>query len=83
MDTDGWDFDKGAYMMAEEYKSGDKAALRTAHIAGREREYCYIEKLTNLDKIPKPYGSNVAVFPVKIAKATAGWLRPVAIAAEE
>lgn len=30
-------------------------------------------------KIPRPYGFKVAVFPVKIAKASAGCTRPVAI----
>ena len=81
--TDGYGFDKGTAQMVKEYKSGDKGALWPAHFAGREKEYCHIEKLTNLDKLLKPYGFKVAVFPVKIAKASGGWCRPVAILEDE
>ena len=77
--TDGWGFDKGAKYMLKEQKSGKQNALWPAHVAGREKEYCHIEKLANLDKIPKPYGFKVAVFPIKIARASAGWVRAVAI----
>lgn len=42
-----------------------------AHFAGIEKEYCQIEKLVNLDKIPKPYDFKVAAFPVKI-RGTSG-----------
>jgi kynurenine formamidase len=38
--------------------------------------------LANLDKIPKPYGFKVAVFPIKIVKASAAWIRAVAIIEE-
>jgi kynurenine formamidase len=82
MGTDGWGFDKGAKYMFEEFKRGDKNALWPSHVAGREKEYCHIEKLANLDKIPRPFGFKVAVFPIKIAKASAGWVRPVAIVEE-
>ena len=81
--VDSRDYDKGPAQMAAEYKAGDRGALWPGHITGREKEYCHIEKLTNLGKIPKPYGFKVAVFPVKIAKASAGWVRPVAILEEE
>jgi kynurenine formamidase len=37
-----------------------------------------MEKLTNLDRLP-PTGFTVICFPVKIAKASAGWARAVAI----
>jgi len=60
-------------------KTGDKSIIWEAHFAGREREYCHIEKLANLDKIPKPFGFKVACFPIKITGASAGWCRPVAI----
>jgi hypothetical protein len=46
---------------------------------GRKKEYCHIEKMANLDKVPKPFGFKVACFPVKISKAGAGWCRAVAI----
>jgi len=81
--VDGYGYDKSFAQMGKEYKAGDKGALWPGHFAGREKEYCHIEKLMNLDKIPKPYGFKVAVFPIKIAKASAGWARPVAILVEE
>ena len=81
--TDGYGYDKPFAVMGEEFKKGDKNALWPGHFAGREREYCHIEKLANLDQIPQPYGFKVAVFPVKIRKASAGWMRPVAIIEEE
>ena len=42
-----------------------------------------MEQLSNLDKIPKPFGFKVACFPISIARASGGWVRPVAIIEEE
>jgi len=50
-----------------------------SHYLGKEREYCHIERLANLDKIPAPFGFKVAAFPIKIEGASAGWFRVVAI----
>ena len=81
---DAYGFDRPFKTMAEDYKkTGDGKVVWPAHFAGIEKEYCHIEKLANLDKIPKPYGFKVACFPVKIAKASAGWCRAVAIIEEE
>ncbi len=57
----------------------DPQQIWPAHLAGMTKEYCHIEKLANLDKIPQPFGFKVAAFPVKISKASAGWVRAVAI----
>ena len=46
-------------------------------------ENCHLWKVVNLEKSPKPYGFKVAVFPVKIARASGGWARPVAIIEED
>ncbi len=46
---------------------------------GRNCGYLQIEKLANLDALPKPFGFKVAVFPVKFAGGSAGWTRAVAI----
>lgn len=78
MGIDAWGWDRPFDVMAEEYKSGIKNRLWAAHFAGAKKEYCHIEKLTNLDKLP-PFGFKVACFPVKIEKASAGWTRAVAI----
>jgi len=77
---DSYGFDRAFKDMAEDYKkTGDGHEIWPAHYAGIEKEYCHIEKLTNLDKIPKPYGFKVACFPIKIKKATAAWIRAAAI----
>ncbi len=78
MGIDAWGWDRPFNVMADEFKSGTKGKLWAAHFAGRKKEYCHMEKLTNLDKLP-PYGFTVACFPVKIKDASAGWTRAVAI----
>ncbi len=80
---DAWSFDRPLACMGEDLKRGDPAAFLPAHRVGREREYCHIEKLANLDRLPRPYGFTVAVFPVKIARASGAWVRAVAILDDE
>lgn len=79
---DAWGLDRPLDQMAREAKEG-KTEFWEAHLAGREKEYCQIEKLCNLDKLPKPFGFKVSAFPIKIAKASAAWSRVVAIFEEE
>ena len=79
MGIDAWGWDKPFEVMVKEVREGKKEKLWAAHFAGKEREYCHIENLTNLNKIPKPFGFKVAVFPVKIENAGGGWIRAVAI----
>ena len=78
MGIDAWGWDRPFNVMAHEFKKGVKDKLWAAHFAGKQKEYCHIEKLTNLDKLP-PFGFKVACFPVKIQGASAGWSRVVAI----
>jgi kynurenine formamidase len=66
-----------------EFKAGKKDQLWESRYLEKEKEYFRLEKLANLDRIPKPYGFKVAAFPVKIEKASAGWVRAVAIIEEE
>jgi kynurenine formamidase len=78
--TDTWGFDRSFEGMAKTYlHTKDARDLWPAHMAGREREYCHIEKLVNLDKIPIPFGFKIAAFPIKIKNASAAWIRAVAI----
>lgn len=79
---DAYSLDKPFARMAQEYREIGLAALFPAHYAGREREYCQIEKLCNLDQIPVPYGFTVSALPVKLAGSGGAWCRAVAIVDE-
>jgi kynurenine formamidase len=82
--TDAYGFDKPFATMAERYdETRDNSELWPAHLAGRDVEYCQIEKMANLDKLPKRTGIPIVTFPVKIKEASAGWVRPVAFAEGE
>lgn len=77
--TDAWSWDAPFVHTAKAYaESHDAALIWEGHKAGREIGYCHIEKLHNLESLP-PVGFTVACFPVKIARASAGWTRAVAI----
>ena len=39
--------------MAEELRAGNQKQFWEAHYLGREQEYCHMERLANLDKLPK------------------------------
>jgi cyclase len=81
--TDAFSLDAPFGTIIDEYhRTGDRAVLWPAHFAGREREYCQIERLSNLEALPAPHGFQVACFPVKITGAGAGWTRAVAIVTE-
>jgi cyclase len=80
--TDAFSLDAPFTDIIERYRrTGDRDVLWPAHFAGRRQEYCQIERLANLDLLP-PHGFTVACFPVKIARAGAGWTRAVALLAE-
>jgi kynurenine formamidase len=77
---DAYGFDRKFADMADEFRrTGDGRVIWEAHFAGLEREYCQIEKLANLDRIPRPFGFTVACFPIKVDRGSAGWCRAVAI----
>lgn len=71
-----------ASMMADFKQTGDGRYIWPAHFAGITAEYCQIEKLANLDRLPRPTGFWVSCLPVKIARASAGWCRAVAMVPE-
>jgi kynurenine formamidase len=76
--TDAYGFDKPFAEMGRRYlESGDKDELWPAHFAGREAEYCQIEKMANLTELPQK-GATIVTFPVSIQNSSAGWVRPVA-----
>lgn len=79
MGIDAWGWDRPFDVMEEEYRKGVKDKYWAAHFVGREREYCHLENLINLDKIPVPFSFKVSVFPIKIKSASAAWVRAVAM----
>jgi len=80
---DAFGYDRPFKKMAEDFKKGIPNARWPAHNLGKEREYCHIERLANLDKIPVPYGFTVMVLPILIEGASAGWIRAAAIVEEK
>lgn len=77
--TDAWSWDAPFLHTAEKYAdTGDASIIWEGHKAGREKEYCHLEKLHNLEVLPAT-GFTIACFPVKIKGASAGWTRAVAI----
>lgn len=77
---DAWSWDRPLPFLAQEFQEkGDPSVIWEAHFAGIEKGYCHMEKMANLNKIPKPFGFKVACFPINIKSASAGWTRPVAI----
>ncbi len=72
-----------ADMVADFKKTGDGRFIWPAHFAGITREYCQIEKLANLDRIPQPHGFYLSCLPVKIKGASAGWCRAIALCSKE
>ncbi|QSX00330.1 cyclase family protein [Haloterrigena alkaliphila] len=81
--TDAYGFDKPFAAMGERYvETGDESELWPAHFAGREVEYCQIEKMANLDALPRKTDIPVVAFPITIEDGSAGWVRPVAFVEE-
>jgi kynurenine formamidase len=77
--TDAWSWDAPFVHTAARYaREKDPHIIWEGHKAGRERAFCHLEKLTNLDALP-PHGFIVSCFPVKIKGASAGWTRAVAL----
>ncbi|MEX2126627.1 MAG: cyclase family protein [Xanthobacteraceae bacterium] len=77
--TDGWSWDAPfSYTRKRFEETGDASLIWEGHKASREIGYCHMEKLANLDQLPD-FGFKVCCFPTKIANASAGWVRAVAI----
>jgi kynurenine formamidase len=77
--TDGWSWDAPFNHTAKKWaENPDPSMIWEGHKAGREIPYWQMEKLHNLEALPD-HGFTVACFPVKIANASAGWTRCVAL----
>lgn len=80
---DAWSWDRPLPFLAKEFKEeSDPKVIWEAHFAGIEIGYCHMEKMANLSAIGRPFGFTVCCFPIKIKRASAGWVRPVAIIEE-
>jgi len=77
--TDAWSWDAPFVHTARRYgETHDANLIWEGHKAARHIGYCHIEKLHNLESLPAD-DFLVSCFPVKIARASAGWTRAVAI----
>ncbi len=76
---DAWGWDVALPLQARRAKeSGRGDVFWAAHFVGVDKEYCQIERLTNLDKLPS-VGFKVCAFPLKVVGGSAGPARVVAI----
>lgn len=80
---DAWTVDRAVEVMIDEVRAGTLEQAFESHMYGREREYLQIERLANLDQLPRPTGFTVFAFPFKLEGASASWSRVVAIVDEE
>ncbi|MGP9767648.1 cyclase family protein [Halomonas sp. AOP13-D3-9] len=77
--TDAWSWDPPLVtQVAKVRETGNPALFWEGHKAGAEAVFCHMEKLANLDTLPAT-GFDVICLPTKIAHASAGWCRPIAL----
>lgn len=80
IDAWGWDLPL-PYLIEQAKKTNDPELFWNAHLVGRDKEYCHMEQLVNLDALPYS-GFKVAVFPLKIVGASGAPARVVAMMEE-
>lgn len=77
--TDAWSWDAPFSLTAKRWEeTRDASIIWEGHRASMEIGYCHIEKLSNLEAVPAT-GFEIACFPIKIRRASAGFTRAVAI----
>ena len=77
--TDAWSWDVPREYAARRFQeTGDPSVCWEGHKAGAVKAYVQYEKLTNLEQLP-PFGFRFFGVPVKIEKASAGWVRAFAV----
>ena len=77
IDAWGWDAPLATQAKAAR-SSGRNDIFWAAHYVGVEKEYCHMERLANLDRLPKK-DFTVFAFPLKVKNASAGPARVVAM----
>lgn len=81
IDAWGWDLPL-RYLMKKAKETQNSSLFWEAHLVGQKKEYCHIEQLINLDKLPYQ-GFKIAVFPLKIIGASAAPARVVAMLSDD
>lgn len=76
IDQWGWDLPL-KHMIKKARTEQNQELFWEGHLVGQDREYCHMEQLTNLDKLPLT-GFTIMAFPLKITGASAGPARVVA-----
>jgi kynurenine formamidase len=76
--TDAWSIDFPIGLMQKRLALIGPESVWEAHFSGRNLEFCTIEKLQNLNRLPV-FGFWVACFPIKVLRGSAGWTRAVAL----
>jgi kynurenine formamidase len=77
--TDAWSWDAPFSHTAKRWaQTHDPSIIWEGHRAGREKAYCHLEKLHNLEALPAT-GFEIICLPVKLKAASAGWTRAVAV----
>jgi kynurenine formamidase len=77
IDAWGWDGPLG-HQAKRAKESGANDVFWAAHYVGVDKEYCHLERLTNLDQLP-PSGFKLCCFPLKVERGSAGPARVVAL----
>lgn len=76
---DAWGWDLPLPRMAAKAKaSGDRSLFWEAHYVGADKEYCHLERLTGLERLPAS-GFTLSCFPLKVKGGSAGPARVVAM----
>ncbi len=79
MGIDSWGWDAPLTAQAREARrTGRDDVFWAAHYVGVDREYCHMERLANLGRLPL-CGFTVSAFPLKVKGGSAGPARVVAI----
>lgn len=77
--TDAWSWDAPFKFMSQRFsETGDTSKIWEGHYSGTTIPYCQMEKMGNLHLLPDD-GFKIICQPVNIYKASAGWVRPIAI----
>ena len=75
--TDAWSIDPPFGVMSDQLASFGPRSVWSAHYVGRDHEFCAIERLCNLDRLPAS-GFWLSCFPIKVRRGSGGWVRAVA-----